>query len=665
MKFLLTGNPNVGKSTFYNVMTKSNVKVANYTGITVEREIKNIKGTDTLLVDLPGTYSVLPNSEDEGVVTNTICHEHYNGIINIVDSTHLKRNLHFTIQLLELGVPTLFVANMIDELKRSGYRLDEDKLSELLNVEVVSMSALNAKKDTANVITNKLENIPSRKALKLYYGLLLEKVIDDIKSLLRYETLHVKKRWLAIQIIEGNDKILDYIDLVKKEEILNLVAKTEKEVIDSGQALSLKGAIFNKRREFISQVLAECLIQTSEKNHVKSTNQRLDKILTHPFYGFIAFSLTMLAIYHISFGSGFLGIGSWLTDMFDGFYNDVLVENVRVGLDFIGLKSDEFLNQLIVDGAFAGVGGVLVFLPQIIILFMLLSLLEGTGYMSRVAISMDSMLAKFGMNGKSIVPMVTGFGCSVPAIMATRTIPNKRERILTILTLPFISCAARLPVYGFFVSLFFERNEALIIFFIYLLGVVITLLSAKIFSLSLFKDVKTNFAIELPPYRLPHYKNILNQSFDKAKGFLKKAGTFILVGSMVIWFLTYVGPNGVTEVASESYLASLASIFAPLFRPLGFGTWQATSALFTGVLAKEVVVASLSVIYGPGEIVQSFTYVSAFTFVIFVSLYTPCIATIATVKAETSSNKWTVFSAVYPFIVAYIVAFIFKLVLMI
>ncbi len=661
MRFLLLGNPNVGKSTFYNVMTKSNVKVANYTGITMDTESKNIKGSEFYLVDLPGTYSVLPNSEDEGVVTNALCHDHYNGIVNIVDSTHLKRNMHLTIQTLEMGVPVVMIANMIDELKRSGYRLDQDTLGKLLGVKVLPLSALNASKEDSDFIVNSLKNIEPRKALSIDYGEIVESGIAEIKNLLRLETLHVKKRWLAIQLLEGNENILNYVHLAKQEDILEIVLKTENAVKKSGIALSLKGAIYNARRIFIQDVLSECLIQTSEKNHVKNMNNKLDKYLTHPVLGVIAFTLSMLLIYHVSFGSGLFGLGTWLTDKFDVFYNNFFVEAVRNGFDVIGLKSDEFISQLLIDGALAGVGGVLIFLPQIVILFILLSLLEGTGYMSRVAISMDSLLNKFGLNGKSIVPMVTGFGCTVPAIMATRTIPNRRERILTILSLPFISCAARLPIYGFFVSLFFEKYEALIIMFIYLLGVIVTLASAKLFSLSIFRDVTTSFAIELPPYRIPHYRNVLSQAFDKAKGFLKKAGTIILVGSLVIWFLTNVGPDGITSVPSSSYLALISSWLAPIFAPLGFGTWQATSSLFTGILAKEVVVASLTVIYGD-TLITAFTFESALVFVVFASLYTPCLATIATIKAETNSKKWMTVSIIYPFIVAYIIALIVRLI---
>lgn len=663
MRYLLLGNPNVGKSTFFNVMTKSNVKVANYTGITVDFDVKHIKGSEFYLVDLPGTYSVLPNSEDEGVVTKALCHDHYNGIVNIVDSTHLKRNMHLTIQALEMGVPVVIIANMIDELKRSGYRLDKDMLGKLLGVQVLPLSALSATKKDSDYIVESMKNIEPRKALNIPYDELVEKGIMEIKNLLRLETLHVKKRWLAVQLLEGNENILDYVQLAKAEDIMAIVNETEAAVKASGIALSLKGAIYNSRRVFISEVLDECLIQTSEKNHVKNMNKKLDRYLTHPIIGVFAFFLSMLAIYHVSFGSGLFGLGTWLTDLFDVFYNDVLIEGIRNGFDVIGFKSDEFISMSIIDGALAGVGGVLIFLPQIVVLFILLSLLEGTGYMSRVAISMDSLLNKFGLNGKSIVPMVTGFGCTVPAIMATRTIPNRRERILTILSLPFISCAARLPIYGFFVSIFFESYQALIIMFIYILGVAVTLASAKLFSLSIFRDVTTSFAIELPPYRIPHYRNVLSQAFDKAKGFLKKAGTIILIGSIVIWFLTNVGPDGMTTNASDSYLALLSTWMAPIFAPLGFGTWQATSSLFTGILAKEVVVASLTVIYGT-SIVTAFTFETALVFVIFASLYTPCLATIATIKAETNSKKWMTVGIVYPFVVAYLVALLARLIFM-
>jgi ferrous iron transport protein B len=323
-------------------------------------------------------------------------------------------------------------------------------------------------------------------------------------------------------------------------------------------------------------------------------------------------------------------------------------------LDLLGVTG--FMHGLLVDGLLAGVGGVLVFLPQIITLFFLLAILEGTGYMARVAIVMDRFLSRFGFNGKSIVPIISGFGCTVPAVMATRTIADKKERILTILTIPFVSCSARLPIYAYFIYYFFEDYRAFVMLGIYLLGVIVMLVSAKLLNLSYFRGNESNFILEVPPYRVPELRTITYQSLEKAKRFVKKAGTFILVGSVLLWLLSNIGPGGININSEDSFLSMIAGFIAPVFSPLGFGTWQATSSLISGFLAKEIVVSSLIVLYPMESIRFAFTTLSALTYVVFASLYIPCISTVATIKSETGSTKWTIFSVVYPFFVAYLVA---------
>lgn len=661
MIFLLAGNPNTGKSTFFNSMTQSHVHVGNYSGVTVEKRVHHIKHYEGAnLVDLPGTYNVSPSGEDEGVVTYSLLNESYNGIINVIDSTHLKRNLHLTIQLLELGVPSLLVLNLKDALKNNGYVIDTEKLSKLLKANAVSISAREHKKEDQLLVVEELKNIRANSGLELDYPQPIKWGLQRIHDLLRYDNIKVKKKWLALQILEGNEGIFKFLDVVKEEKIRQVVAEVEERIISQDIALSLKGAIFNTRREFITQVVDECMIKIEEKEHSKYFNQKIDRILTHQGWGIPIFFMIMLVVYQLSFGN-FLGIGTFLSGQFDYLWSEYVIAYSAQFLDFIGVTG--FAQGLIVDGMLAGIGGILVFLPQIIVLFFLLAILEGTGYMARVAIVMDRFLSRFGFNGKSIVPIITGFGCTVPAIMATRTISDKKERILTILTIPFVSCSARLPIYVIFINLFFVKYRAFAMLGIYMLGIVVMLVSAKLFSLSYFKGSGTSFILEVPPYRIPQLRTITYQALEKAKRFIKKAGTFILVGSTVLWLLSNIGPGGIDIDTNDSFLSIIASGIAPVFAPLGFGSWQATSSLISGFLAKEIVVSSLIVLYG-GEvgIAAAFTTLSAITYVVFASLYIPCISTVATIHSETGSRKWTLFSVVYPFVVAYLVAFVIRMI---
>jgi len=659
MIYLLAGNPNVGKSTFFNFMTQSHVHVGNYSGVTVEKRVHHIKNySGANLVDLPGAYNVSPSSEDEGVVTYSILNESYSGFVNIIDSTHLRRNLHLTVQLLELGVPTLLVFNLKDALRSNGYVIDVDKMSSKLKSNAICVSARERNKEDQKNIVHELKNLQVFKSIELDYHPHVKWGLQRIHDLLRYDTIQVKKKWLALQLLEGNEGVYEYLDLFKETKIREVVKEVEAKIIEDEVAFSLKGAIFNTRREFINNLVDECLIKVEEKEHSKYYNQKIDKLLTHPAWGIPIFFLVMLMIYQVSFGQ-FLGVGALLTNYFEMFWDNILVNYLGQALEFLGVSG--FAYGLIIDGIMAGVGGVLIFLPQIIVLFFMLALLEGTGYMARVSIVMDRFLSKFGFNGKSIVPIITGFGCTVPAIMATRTIADKKERLLTILTIPFISCSARLPIYVIFISIFFDKYRAFVMLGIYLLGIIVTLLSAKLLSLSYFKGSGSDFILEVPPYRMPQIRTLFYQAFEKAKRFIKKAGTFILVGSIILWLLSNIGVSGININPEDSFLSDIAGFISPVFAPLGFGDWQATSSLLSGFLAKEVVVSSLEILY-MGDIALGFTTLSALTYVVFASLYVPCIATVATIKSETNSNKWTLFSVVYPFVVAYLVALVFKLI---
>ena len=569
MRYMLIGNPNVGKTTLFNNLTGSNAHVGNWSGITVDKLEGSIKKTDDVLIDLPGTYSVTPSSEDEGVVTFAILNEDYNGFLNIVDATHLKRNLHLTIQLLEAGVPMT----------------------------------------------------------------------------------------IAIQILEGNEGIFSHLSLSHADEIRQVVAKTEQIIIEKEIALSLKGAIFNKRREFIYKVYQESMeVIPGFQPDVKPKLTSVDRILTHPIWGAIIFFIFMLLIYSITFDL----VGNRISDGFDGVLNDWIIPQIENLLVMLGASPDGFIYGAIIDGLVAGVGGVIIFLPQILILFFCLSLMEATGYMARVAIVMDYIFSRFGLNGKAIVPLVTGFGCNVPAIMATRTIPDRSERIKTMMIIPFMSCSARLPVYVLFVGMFFSRFQSLIIMALYLLGIIIALLSAKLLSVSMFKKTETNFILEIPPYRVPQFKNLLNQTLNRGSDFLHTAGKFIILGSIIMWILNEMGPAGLHVSGDESYLAILGGVLAPLFLPLGFGTWQAASSLVVGFLAKELVASSMLIICG-GEagLMNLFTPLQAFSFLVFSLLYIPCLSTVGVMYQETKSAKTTMMMVGFGLIVAYVVTFVF------
>lgn len=654
LRFMLIGNPNVGKTTLFNGLTGSNAHVGNWSGVTVEKLVGVIKKTNDELIDLPGTYSVTPSSEDEGVVTYALLQEEYEGILNIVDATHLKRNLHLTIQLLEAGVPMMVAMNMMDALSKKGLQLNVEKLQEALGVPVALISA--RKNEGIDEVASQLNAGILSKPFSLYYGVTIETAIGKIKSLLGSTPNHLDKRWIAIQILEGNEGIFQSLTLTQERLIRDIVKETEATIIKGETALSLKGAIFNKRREFIYKVYQSCMERIP--GHVQENKPKLagvDRVLTHPIFGALIFLCFMFLIYLVTFDL----IGNHISDGFSGVLDDWVTPWLENMLVTLGASSDGFIYGAIIDGLVAGVGGVIVFLPQILILFFFLSLMEATGYMARVAIVMDYIFSRFSLNGKAIVPLVTGFGCNVPAIMATRTIPDRSERIKTMMIIPFMSCSARLPVYGLFVAMFFTQYRSLIIMGLYLLGIIVALLSAKLLSVSIFKKTEDNFILEIPPYRVPQFKNLLNQTLNRGTDFLHTAGKFIILGSLIMWMLKDMGPAGLHVAGDESYLAMLGGVLAPLFSPLGFGTWQAASSLVVGFLAKELVASSMLIICG-GEagLMNLFTPLQAFSFLVFSLLYIPCLSTVGVMYQETKSSKTTAMMVGFGLVIAYIASFI-------
>jgi len=557
-----------------------------------------------------------------------------------------------SIQLLELGHPLVIALNMMDELKQSGKEIDVLKLSEKLKCQVIGLSAKT--KDGISDLSNSLACLKEKENFQLYYGLTIEKAIISLISLMRNQDDIVLNRWLAIQILEGNQGIIKNIDGLDSLQVDNLVNNCESDIVKSKVAFSLKGAIFNYRREFIEHVMNDCLVVVST-NQTKEINHRIDKWVTHPIFGFLFFLLVMFSIYFLTFDF----LGTYISEGIDYIINGQLSPLVSNLLLILGANENSMVMSLVIDGIIAGVGGVLVFVPQIGILFLLLALLESTGYMTRVAIMLDTLLSKFGLNGKSIIPLVTGIGCNVPAIMATRTISDKKERLLTILIIPFMSCSARIPVYALLASIFFEKHKAIVILSMYVIGTLVALISAKLLSLSIFKNTVNHFVLEIPPYRIPSGRNVFRQTKLMIMDFIEKAGKFILLGTIVLWFLKYMGPGGVAITQDTSFLAYLGNFFAPLFHPIGFGSWEASSSLIVGFLAKELIFSSMIVIYGGEALVSTgFTGLSAFSFMVFSLLYLPCLATVGTIHQETKSMRFTIYALVFTFSIAYFVSFI-------
>ncbi|EOV9528011.1 ferrous iron transport protein B [Bacillus cytotoxicus] len=650
-KVALLGNPNTGKTSLFNALTGSYEYVGNWSGVTVEKKIGKLKDKQGTLIDLPGVYDLNPVSRDEGVVTHFLLTEEFHYMLNIVDSSQFERNMHLTLQLLEFGKPMSIGLNMIDVAKQRGIVIDVKRLSEILGVTVVPVVARNGKGCDELLATLHENNRKEMNSFILSYGEQVETAIASIMTLFMKEN-YEHLRWLALQFLSNNEVVeQEVMGLSIYHELVTIRSQLEKKL-----DCTLEEHMYNTRATYIEK-LKTSVIQHKQEGKIPFS-EKIDKLIAHKIFGLPIFLAVMFFIFQVTFTWS----GTPLSDILDEFFSGQLTDWVTAGLIHIG--ASDFIQALITEGIIAGVGAVLVFVPQIFALFFFISLLEDSGYMARIAVVMDRIMEFFGLNGKAFIPMIIGFGCNVPGIMAARTIEQEKERLLTVFVTPFMSCSARLPVYALFAGVFFPHSQATVVFSLYIAGIILALLVTKIMSMTILKEEKSIFVVELPPYRMPQAKTLWLSTWEKGKGFVRKAGTFIFGGSVVIWLLNYAGPSGFGVDMGDSFLAMIGGVVAPLLAPLGFGTWQAAASLLTGFLAKEVVVSTMAIIYAVkedalGNIMGAhYTALSAYAFMFFLLLYVPCLATVAVIRRETGSIKWTIFSVVYPLIVAYVLTFV-------
>ena len=652
LTFGLLGNQNCGKTTLFNQVTGSNQHVGNFPGVTVDRKSGMLReNKNTEITDLPGIYSLSPYSNEEIVTREFVLNERPKGIINIVDATNIERNLYLTMQLMELDIPMVLALNMMDEMTGNGGTVYINKMESLLGIPVVPISA--AKNEGVDELVAhaihvaKFQESPGRQDFcedgpvhRCIHGVI--HLIED-----HAKRAGIPVRFAATKLIEGDEIILDMLNLSEneKEMLEHIIVQLEEE-----EGLDAQAQIARMRYDFIEKLVRETVKKPQEsREHLRS--EKIDKILTGKYTAIPSFVLIMSAVFVLTFnviGAFFQGILENAIELFIESFDKLLT----------GLSVNDTIRSLVVDGVLTGVGNILSFLPIIVILFFFLSLLEDTGYMARVAFVMDKLLRKIGLSGRSIVPLLIGFGCSVPGVMASRTLPSERDRKMTVLLTPFMSCSAKLPIYAFFTAAFFKDNGGLVMILLYFIGIAVGILVALILKSVYFKGEAVPFVMELPNYRLPGMKNVVMLLWDKAKDFLQRAFTVIFLASIVIWFLQRFNftLNMVTD-SKDSILAEIAGIIAPVFSPMGYGDWRVCTALVTGFIAKESVVSTLFVLYGTKEaVLGAMSMASAFSLLVFCLLYTPCVATIAVVKRELGA-KWASVVVLGQCIIAWIVAY--------
>ena len=654
MIFALAGNQNCGKTTLFNALTGSNQHVGNFPGVTVDQKSGEVREhKECTVVDLPGIYSLRTYTQEEIVTRDYILNQKPDGIINIVDATNIERNLYLTLQLLELRVPMVLALNMMDEVRANGGTIDVQKLSDDLGIPVVPITA--AKGEGVSELMDRAVETAKNRVLPKVYDFCaanspVHRCVHAVVHLIEdhAERLGLPPRFCATKLIEGDRDMADrlVLDQNERELLEHCIVQMETE-----NGLDRNASLADMRYTFIEQVTADAVVKCHEsKEHKRSV--AWDRVLTGKYTALPVFFGVMLLIFWLTFEV----IGQGLSDLL-ALGIDYVTAGVDGALTAYGINP--VVHSLIIDGIFAGVGSVLSFLPIIVTLFFFLSILEDTGYMARVAFVMDKLLRKIGLSGRSIVPLLIGFGCSVPAIMATRTVSSDRDRKMTILLTPYMSCSAKIPIYGFFTAAFFTDHKALVMISLYVLGIVVGILAALVMKGTAFRGKPVPFVMELPNYRMPSAKSVGLLLWEKAKDFLQRAFTVIFLATVVIWFLQSFDTrlNVVTDSA-DSLLALIGQWLAVLFRPLGFGDWRCATALISGFIAKESVVSTLQVLLGNAAITSLFTTRSAISFLVFTLLYTPCSAAVATIRRELGSRIKTVGVVLLQCVVAWLAAYI-------
>ena len=660
LTFALAGNQNCGKTTLFNQLTGANQHVGNFPGVTVEHKYGTIKGhPEAQLIDLPGIYSLSPYTSEEVVSRRYILDEHPTAIINIADATNIERNLYLTLQLMELGVPMVLALNMMDELVGNGGNIRINEMEQMLGIPVVPISAM--KNEGVDELVEHALHIaryqerPQRQDFchPDDHGGAVHRCLHAIMHLTEdhCQRAGIPARFAACKLVEGDQSVLDRLglDQNERETLEHIIRQMEEE-----RGLDRQAAIADMRFSFIESVIRQTVLKPQEsREHRRS--RRIDRILTGRWTALPSFALIMGLVFYLTFSS----VGPWLQDAF------------QAGIDWFTEVSDQALthwdiapavHSLIIDGIYNGVGTVLVFLPLICLLFLCLSMLEDTGYMARIAFVMDKLLRRLGLSGRSIVPLLIGFGCSVPSVMASRTLPSERDRRMTILLTPFMSCTAKIPIYAFFAAAFFPGRAGWVMASLYIIGIVVGIVVALVLKRTLFRGEPVPFVMELPNYRLPLAKNVLRLLWDKARDFLERAFTVIFLASIVVWFLqTFDFRLQMVQDAHDSMLAQLAGLVAPLFQPLGLGDWRIVTALVSGFMAKETVVSTLGALFGDAVLTDLFSPVVIFGLLVFCLLYTPCVAAIATIRRELG-GRWAMFVVVLQCVVAWLCAWLVNII---
>ena len=660
LTYALVGNQNCGKTTLFNQLTGSNQHVGNFPGVTVDRKDGEIRGhSNTLVTDLPGIYSMSPYTSEEIISRNFVLNEKPKGIINIVDATNIERNLYLTMQLLEMDLPMVIALNMMDEVTGNGGSIDVNKMEELLGVPVIPISA--AKNQGVDELIKHAIHVAhfQEKPLSQDFcdendsGGAVHRALHAVIHLIQdhADKAGIPVRFAASKLLEGDKRIVHQLDLDlnEKETLEHIALQMENE-----RGLDRSAAIADMRYSYIRNVCSQT-VHNPHESRERVRSQKIDSLLTGKYTAIPFFIIIMACVFFLTFNV----IGAFFQGLLENGI-EALTHLIDNGLTTIG--TNEVLHALIIDGIFAGVGSVLSFLPVIVTLFLFLSLLEDSGYIARVAFVMDTLLRKIGLSGRSIVPLLIGFGCTVPAIMSTRILPSERDRKMTILLTPFMSCTAKLPIYAFFTAAFFPGRGGLIMTALYVFGIIIGILAALLYRKTLFKGEPVPFVMELPNYRLPSVRNTAQLLWEKAKDFLERAFTVIFIATIIIWFLQSFTPKlNFTDNSSQSILAMIAGLLEPVMRPLGLGDWRICTSLISGVMAKESVVSTMKILFS-GQLTAALTIRSSVSLLVFSLLYTPCIAAIASVKRELGT-KWAILLVAWQCILAWICSFIVFMIL--